>query len=212
MIENFDNQQYRDNLAEDIKHIPDHEERRIALEKEKQSFRYNEAEALHGEDVREKHEGVGIDPLKTFPKFFEDSKMRSLLENGNYENLNRADVLNIERSRIKIFDTDNYYILLVDYLTRDKRKALNCYKKVLEVVYRRKGSYDEKRKTVRYQMMGSAHMGYENFGHPILEVHSTGQDSFEVELRAKTNGKPLNQYFNFNINNDGKLEDATEQG
>jgi|GEM_PF-4224390 len=51
-MENFDSKGYRDQLAKDLTSIPVHSERKSALEKEKQSFRYNEAEKFHRDEVQ----------------------------------------------------------------------------------------------------------------------------------------------------------------
>lgn len=47
MAENFKHQEYRDQLAEDLVNIDDHEERRKALEHEKGGWRYKMAEERH---------------------------------------------------------------------------------------------------------------------------------------------------------------------
>ena len=52
-MENFDSQKYRKNLAEDLKSIPDHKERKDALDREKESFRYEKARSVHHEDIQE---------------------------------------------------------------------------------------------------------------------------------------------------------------
>jgi hypothetical protein len=51
-MEKFDHKDYRDDLAKDLKNIPNHKEREEALDLEKNSFRYEDAKKLHREDVR----------------------------------------------------------------------------------------------------------------------------------------------------------------
>lgn len=54
-MEKHTHQEYRDDLAKDLKNIPDHQERRVALEEEKsskiRSVEYNEAKKAHVEEV-----------------------------------------------------------------------------------------------------------------------------------------------------------------
>lgn len=50
-MEKFKHQKYRDQLAEDLKNIEDHDERKAVLEGEQESPRYKKAKEMHLEDV-----------------------------------------------------------------------------------------------------------------------------------------------------------------
>ncbi len=51
IMEKFDHENYRDSLAEDLKNVSSHAERKDALHKEKEGFRYGEAREKHLEEV-----------------------------------------------------------------------------------------------------------------------------------------------------------------
>lgn len=61
-MEKFDHQEYRDNLAKDLKAVEDHTERREALDKEKESFRYDRAQIKHreesAEEIKQREENI----------------------------------------------------------------------------------------------------------------------------------------------------------
>ena len=57
-MEKFEHKEYRDQLAKDLKNIPEHEERRDALHSEENSFRYVEAKERHVDDMNSFRESV----------------------------------------------------------------------------------------------------------------------------------------------------------
>lgn len=69
-MEKFRHREYRDDLAEDLKNIPDHEERKAVLESEEESIRYKEAKSEHIKDVADfiEAKSLGVDASIKYQK------------------------------------------------------------------------------------------------------------------------------------------------
>lgn len=69
-MEKFDHKKYRDDLAKDLKNIPDHEERKTVLESEEESIRYRQAKGEHIKDVADfiGAKNLGIDASIKYQK------------------------------------------------------------------------------------------------------------------------------------------------
>ena len=101
-MEKFDSQEYRDQLAKDLKSIPNHGDRKNALEKEKTSFRYDDAKQIHTEETQDliksrlenikKLEELGckIYELNTDPSLADEYSTEEMLRKAGIETNDRA--------------------------------------------------------------------------------------------------------------------------
>ena len=68
MKEEFKHQNYRDNLAKDLKATEDHNERKEVLESEQETLRYKKAKEKHLSDVVAHPEKVRLERLEEYAK------------------------------------------------------------------------------------------------------------------------------------------------
>src|SRR3989344_3957047 len=160
-MEKFDFKEYRDQLAEDLKNIPNHDERKSVLESEKESARYKKAKSEQAKGIADfiDSKSLGIEPSIQYQK---DKKLQAL---KNKSKETQSELKGLEKEKLglekekfmrEVEEGQKYASQLLEGGFLDKPENLKLY-------------VDEVEQKINKNIQEKAEYGYANSEMKFLE-------------------------------------------